>query len=562
MPRPAPLNLRRHLLAGQVVPAHPLALTPARALDERAQRALTRYYVDAGAGGVAVGVHTTQFAIHDPQVGLYRPVLELAAETADAWLARAAGPDGPRPFVKVAGLVGDTRQAVHEAEVARTVGYHAGLLSLAGMGDAPDAELVAHCRRVSEVLPLFGFYLQPAVGGRTLGYRFWRALADEVPNLVAVKIAPFDRYRTLDVVRAVAEAGRDDVALYTGNDDSIVVDLLTPFPVQAGGGPGVRRVVGGLLGQWAVWTRRAVELLGEARTAAASARPARPALARHRRRAHRRQRRALRPAPRLRRVSAGDPRGPAPPGAAPRHLDARPARAALARPVGGDRPGAAHLPGADGRRFRGRAARRLAGRLALLRRVSPYPCAPGWSPPLQVDSGRAAHGDAAADPSIGERVMPHHERVGRDGARRGIGGLLAAWLAYWAALPVVALWQPADLFLRLKAQRTGRARLMIDLASEEGVSLQVTQGAGPLLTSALSYTELILWLVGPPLALWVVWLWWTARGSHRAPRQAEDPSVMATPSRRQLREGAQPGTFGGAAVATPERVRPRVDRPG
>jgi dihydrodipicolinate synthase/N-acetylneuraminate lyase len=144
------------------------------------------------------------------------------------------------------------------------------------MGDASDAELVAHCRRVSDVLPLFGFYLQPAVGGRTLGYRFWRALADEVPNLVAVKIAPFDRYRTLDVVRAVAEAGRDDVALYTGNDDSIVVDLLTPFPVQAGGGPGVRRVVGGLLGQWAVWTRRAVELLGEARAAAASGAPLDP----------------------------------------------------------------------------------------------------------------------------------------------------------------------------------------------------------------------------------------------------------------------------------------------
>jgi dihydrodipicolinate synthase/N-acetylneuraminate lyase len=268
MPRPAPLNLRRHLLAGQVIPAHPLALTPARTLDERAQRALTRYYVDAGAGGVAVGVHTTQFAIHDPQVGLYRPVLELAAETADAWLAREAGGGAPRPFVKVAGLVGDTRQAVYEAEVARAVGYHAGLLSLAGMGDAPDDALVRHCRQVSEVLPLFGFYLQPAVGGRTLGYRFWRALADEVPNLVAVKIAPFDRYRTLDVVRAVAAAGRDDVALYTGNDDNIVLDLLTPFPVPAAGGAGTRRIVGGLLGQWAVWTRRAVDLLGEARAAA------------------------------------------------------------------------------------------------------------------------------------------------------------------------------------------------------------------------------------------------------------------------------------------------------
>lgn len=257
-----PLNLRHHLLAGQVIPAHPLALTPSRALDERAQRALTRYYVAAGAGGVAVGVHTTQFAIHDPTVGLYRPVLELARETAERWLAHMA-PAGaaPRPFVLVAGLVGDTRQAVHEAEVARALGYHAGLLSLAGMGDASDDALVRHCLRVSEALPLFGFYLQPAVGGRTLHARFWRALADEVPNLVAVKVAPFDRYRTLDVVRAVAAAGRDDVALYTGNDDSILVDLLTPFPVTVGGAPAVRRVVGGLLGQWAVWTRCAVELL-------------------------------------------------------------------------------------------------------------------------------------------------------------------------------------------------------------------------------------------------------------------------------------------------------------
>ncbi len=274
MRRPAPLNVRQHLLAGQVIPAHPLALTPSRALDERAQRALTRYYVDAGAGGMAVGVHTTQFAIHDPAVGLYRPVLELAAGAADEWLAReaaSAGAAGPRPFVKVAGLVGDTRQAAHEGEVARVAGYHAGLLSLAAMRDAPDEAVVAHCRRVSEAIPLFGFYLQPAVGGRTLGYRFWRALADEVPNLVAVKVAPFDRYRTLDVVRAVAAAGRDDVALYTGNDDNILLDLLTPFPAPTGGAPASRRMVGGLLGQWAVWTRRAVELHGEARAAAAAA---------------------------------------------------------------------------------------------------------------------------------------------------------------------------------------------------------------------------------------------------------------------------------------------------
>ena len=244
-------SLRSHLLAGQVIPAHPLALTAARTLDERRQRALTRYYADAGAGGVAVGVHTTQFAIRDSQVGLYRPVLELAAETARAWVGDA------RPFALIAGLVGDTAQAVREAELARTLGYDAGLLSLGAWRDADEQALVAHCRTVAETIPLFGFYLQPAVGGRELSYRFWRELA-EVEGLVAVKIAPFDRYRTLDVVRAVADAGRDDVALYTGNDDTIVSDLLTPFAVTDGR---VCFIVGGLLGQWAVWTRRAVELL-------------------------------------------------------------------------------------------------------------------------------------------------------------------------------------------------------------------------------------------------------------------------------------------------------------
>lgn len=273
VPPPAPLPpapvpdalpsfpLRPHLLAGQVIPAHPLALTPTRTLDEQHQRALTRYYVESGAGGIAVGVHTTQFAIHDPQVGLYRPVLELARDAAREWLARDGARAGVRPFALVAGVVGDTRQAVHEAEVARALGYHCALVSLGALADAPEEALVRHCRAVSEVLPVFGFYLQPAVGGRTLGWRFWRALAEEVPNLVAIKIAPFDRYRTLDVVRAIAESGRDDVALYTGNDDSIVVDLLTPFPVTVGGTPTTRRIVGGLLGQWAVWTRRAVELL-------------------------------------------------------------------------------------------------------------------------------------------------------------------------------------------------------------------------------------------------------------------------------------------------------------
>lgn len=251
------LNGRAHLLAGQVIPAHPLALTPTRTMDERHQRALTRYYVAAGAGGMAVGVHTTGFPIHDASVGLYRPVLELAADTASAALARE-----PRPFVRVAGLLGDTAQALREAQIALALGYHCGLLSLGAWRDATEARILAHCRRVAEAIPLFGFYLQPAVGGRRLGYPFWREFA-EIANVVAIKVAPFDRYATLDVVRALADAGRDDIALYTGNDDAIIPDLVTDIPVVSGGRAHTRHFVGGLLGQWAVWTHRAVAMLRE-----------------------------------------------------------------------------------------------------------------------------------------------------------------------------------------------------------------------------------------------------------------------------------------------------------
>jgi dihydrodipicolinate synthase/N-acetylneuraminate lyase len=223
---------------------------------------LTRYYIDAGAGGIAVGVHTTQFAIRDPSIGLLRPVLELAAGTTHAW--REGNHD---PFALVAGICGDTAQAVGEATLAVSLGYHAGLLSLSALADATDQALLAHCNAVAEVIPIFGFYLQPAVGGRPLGYRFWRELSEN-PNVIAIKIAPFNRYATFDVVRAVADAGREDVALYTGNDDSIIVDLLTPFPCRVGGRAVVKRIVGGLLGQWAVWTRRAVELLQSIKRAA------------------------------------------------------------------------------------------------------------------------------------------------------------------------------------------------------------------------------------------------------------------------------------------------------
>ena len=245
--------VRAVLISGRVIPAHPLALTAERALDERHQRALTRYYVDAGAGGVAVGVHTTQFAIRRPEHGLYRPVLELAADTVRSW---RSGQDGA--IALIAGVVGETAQAVAEAELAASLGYDIALLSLGALPEATDDALVAHCRAVAEVLPLFGFYLQPAVGGRILGYGFWRAFA-EIERAWAVKIAPFSRYQTLDVVRAVADAERADLALYTGNDDAIVTDLTTPFPVSAHGE--TRRIVGGLLGQWAVWTHSAVRML-------------------------------------------------------------------------------------------------------------------------------------------------------------------------------------------------------------------------------------------------------------------------------------------------------------
>lgn len=253
-----PADVATALLRGAVLPAHPLALTAERKLDERRQRALTRYYLAAGAGGVAVGVHTTQFSIHEPAVGLYQPVLALAAATAREHQEQS----GVAPIL-VAGLVGDTRQAVAEARLAADLGYHCGLLSLAALATADDDALLAHCAAVAEVIPLFGFYLQPAVGGRPLSRAFWRRFA-AIERVVAIKVAPFNRYQTLDVLRGVAEAGRAaDIALYTGNDDHIVEDLLAEYRLPVDGGTATLCFVGGLLGQWAVWTRRAVELLND-----------------------------------------------------------------------------------------------------------------------------------------------------------------------------------------------------------------------------------------------------------------------------------------------------------
>ena len=244
------MQLRDKLFSGLVIPAHPLALNRERKLDERRQRALTRYYLAAGAGGIAVGVHTTQFTIRDPKVNLLKSVLKLAAEEAEHG-----------DVVKIAGVCGKRAQALGEAQLAAELGYDAALLSLADLKGEGIPVLLEHARTIASVLPVIGFYLQPSVGGRILPFEFWQQFV-EIENVVAIKIAPFNRYQTIDVIRAVAQSGRArDIALYTGNDDNILLDLLTPFDL----GGECLRIVGGLLGHWAVWTKTAVSHLGLAK---------------------------------------------------------------------------------------------------------------------------------------------------------------------------------------------------------------------------------------------------------------------------------------------------------
>ena len=273
-----PADVLATLRRGCVIPAHLLALDAQRRLDPRRQRGLTRYYIDAGAGGLAVGVHSTQFAIRER--GLYEPVLALAMQAAQDWipLETAApapradtrgAPTGRRPLVMIAGLAGRTDQATREAGIARGLGYHAGLLSLAAMKGASEDELIAHCRAVAEVMPVIGFYLQPAVGGIALSAGFWQRFA-EIDNVIAIKMAPFNRYRTLDVIRGVVAARAEKrIALYTGNDDHIVLDLVTPFVVRRDDQDVTVRIAGGLLGHWSVWTQRAVQVLERCHAAVA-----------------------------------------------------------------------------------------------------------------------------------------------------------------------------------------------------------------------------------------------------------------------------------------------------
>lgn len=249
-----PEAIQTNLRSGGVIPAHPLAVTDRRKLDECRQRALTRYYLAAGASGVAVGVHTTQFQIRDPRIDLLKPVLELASETVDEFEERHP----QKSIIRIAGICGRTDQALREAELAQELGYHLGLLSLSAFRDDTIDQMIRHAEAVGEIIPLMGFYLQPSVGGRLLGFDFWSRFC-EISSVCAIKIAPFNRYQTLDVIRAVAETGRaGDIALYTGNDDNIVADLLTEFQYQINGNPVNLRFAGGLLGHWAVWTRRVV----------------------------------------------------------------------------------------------------------------------------------------------------------------------------------------------------------------------------------------------------------------------------------------------------------------
>ncbi|MFH1966213.1 MAG: dihydrodipicolinate synthase family protein [Acidobacteriota bacterium] len=268
MPNDIPPACRKNLKTGTVIPAMPLALNEQRHLDERHQRALIRYYLDSGAGGIAAGVHTTQFEIRSPKFGLLEPVLSLVSREIDSYSKKTGN-----QIFKISGVCGRTPQAVKEAVLAKDLGFHAVLLSLAAMSASTTEQLIEHCRTISGIMPLFGFYLQSSVGGRDLPYSFWRKFV-EIENVAGIKIAPFNRYKTLDVVRALADAGREkEIPLYTGNDDNILADLLTEYLIPTKGGVKKIRMVGGLLGHWSVWTKKAVKLLSEIHSCTSSESP-------------------------------------------------------------------------------------------------------------------------------------------------------------------------------------------------------------------------------------------------------------------------------------------------
>lgn len=253
-----PENILKEVRRGTVIPAMPLALDANRKFDEKHQGAIAKYYIDAGVGGIAVGVHSTQFEIRDPKINLFKPVLQHTIDTIDSYASKQG-----RAILKIAGVCGKTPQAIQEAEFAVGAGFHACLLSVAALKEEPIDAIVQHCKTVAGIMPIIGFYLQPAVGGRVLSYGFWRKFA-EIENILAIKMAPFNRYQTFDVIRAVCEAGREnDITLYTGNDDNIVIDLLTEYKIATSKGVKKVRIKGGLLGHFCVWTKSAVDLLKE-----------------------------------------------------------------------------------------------------------------------------------------------------------------------------------------------------------------------------------------------------------------------------------------------------------
>ena len=256
--------INKQIDKGLVIPASPLALCSERKLDERRQRALWRYYSASGAGGIAIGVHTTQFAIRNPENGLYKPLLSLGKDEMDK-----LDTIRQNPLVRIAGVCGNTEQAIEEALFVKNLGYHCALLNLNAFNNQTEELALQHCKVISEIMPIFGFYLQAATGGAKLSYNFWKKFA-EIENVTAIKLAPFNRYHTLDAMRAIAESGREDIAMYTGNDDNIIIDLLTPFDFWMNGKRYERRMVGGLLGHWSAWTSKAVQMLDKCHEAAKS----------------------------------------------------------------------------------------------------------------------------------------------------------------------------------------------------------------------------------------------------------------------------------------------------
>ena len=243
------------LKAGTVIPATPLALDEYRSFDEYSQRLLMKYYLNCGVGGIATAVHSTQFEIRDPEVELFEPILKLVSEEIDDFEKKTG-----KVIVKVAGCCGKTTQAVNEAQLAKKYGYDAVLLSPGGLNDLSEDEMIERTKAVAEVMPVIGFYLQTAVGGRHFSYSYWQRLC-EIPNVVAIKAASFNRYMSQDVARAAALSSRsDEITLYTGNDDNIVIDLLTTYKFDVDGKHYEKGFDGGLLGHWSVWTKKAVEL--------------------------------------------------------------------------------------------------------------------------------------------------------------------------------------------------------------------------------------------------------------------------------------------------------------